>query len=179
MSRAPILLIAGARPNFIKIAPLLKAFSKHRKLGTSLVHTGQHYDFRMSQVFFRDLAIPRPDIFLGIGSGSHAVQTGRLLTAFEQLLLKEKPRLVIVVGDVNSTLACALAAAKIGIPVAHVEAGLRSFDRDMPEEVNRLVTDRLSDFLFVSEASGLQNLKNEGIAPHKVFHAGNVMIDSL
>ena len=174
-----VAIVAGARPNFMKVAPILRALKKFPRLKTILVHTGQHYDFRMSEVFFKDLSIPRPDVTLNCGPGTHAEQTGKILEAFEKMLLKIKPRLVVVVGDVNSALAASLAAAKLGIRVAHVEAGLRSFDRDMPEEINRLVTDRLSDLLFVSEESGLRNLKREGVAQGKVFHAGNVMIDSL
>ena len=163
----------------MKVAPLLRALKKNGCFETTLVHTGQHYDFKMSEVFFKDLGIPRPGVYLNVGSGSHAEQTGRILTAFEGTLLKIKPRLVVVVGDVNSAAACALAAVKLGIRVAHVEAGLRSFDRRMPEEINRIVTDRLSDTLFVSEESGLKNLKNEGVAQSKIFHVGNIMIDSL
>ena len=158
-----VIIVAGARPNFMKVAPLLKAFRKYRGVHTLLVHTGQHYDFRMSSVFFKELVIPVPDIYLKAGSGTHAMQTAKVLAAFERVLMKERPDLVIVLGDVNSTLACALAAAKLHVPVAHVEAGLRSFDRHMPEEVNRIVTDHLSDFLFVTEKSGMENLKNEGI----------------
>ncbi len=174
-----IMLVAGARPNFIKIAPLLKALKQAPHVETILVHTGQHYDFQMSDVFFKDLAIPKPDVYLNVGSGTHAVQTGRILSAFENVLTKHRPDWVVVVGDVNSSMACALAAVKLQIKIAHVEAGLRSFDRGMPEEINRVVTDRLSDFLFVSEDSGLRNLKREGVARGKVFHVGNVMIDSL
>ena len=174
-----IVIVAGARPNFMKVAPLLKALRKVPRFQTALVHTGQHYDFRMSEVFFKDLLIPKPGVHLECGSGTHAGQTGKVLAAMERTLLKLRPDLVMVVGDVNSALASSLAAAKLGIRVAHVEAGLRSFDRSMPEEINRRVTDRLSDFLFVSEESGLVNLKREGIPPQKVFHTGNVMIDSL
>jgi UDP-N-acetylglucosamine 2-epimerase (non-hydrolysing) len=175
-----ILVIAGARPNFVKIAPLMKAFQKHRdRFQVMLVHTGQHYDFAMSEVFFRNLEIPRPDIFLEVGSASHALQTAKIMTSFEEVCVKEQPDIVIVVGDVNSTLACSLVAAKIGIKVVHVESGLRSFDRTMPEEVNRLVTDSLSDYLFVSEESGLANLKKEGVSSKKIFYVGNIMIDTL
>lgn len=144
-----------------------------------LVHTGQHYDFEMSEVFFQNLKIPKPDIYLNIGSASHAAQTAKIMVAFEKVVLKEKPDLVIVVGDVNSTVACSLVASKLNVKIAHVEAGLRSFDRTMPEEINRIVTDSLSDFLFVSEPSGIRNLKREGINPEKVYFVGNIMIDTL
>ena len=175
-----IMLVAGARPNFVKIAPLLHELNKYKKhFSTVLVHTGQHYDFKMSEIFFRDLNIPKPDIHLNVGSGSHASQTAKIMTAFEKVVLKEKPDVVVVVGDVNSTVACSLVASKLNIKVAHVEAGLRSFDRTMPEEINRIVTDSLSDYLFVSEQSGRINLKKEGIPGDKVFFVGNVMIDTL
>ena len=175
-----LLIVAGARPNFMKIAPLMREFRKSRaRFNVKLVHTGQHYDFKMSDVFFRDLGIPKPNIYLGAGSGSHAVQTAKLMTAFEKVLAQEKPGWIIIVGDVNSTLACSLVASKMGVKVAHVEAGLRSFDRSMPEEINRIVTDALSDALFVSEPSGLVNLKKEGVAASKIFFVGNVMIDTL
>lgn len=175
-----IFLVAGARPNFIKIAPLMRELKKHRRnFNTRLVHTGQHYDFSMSEIFFDHLEIPKPDIYLNVGSGSHSVQTAKVMTAFEEEVLNEKPGLVIVVGDVNSTLACSLVASKLNIKVAHVEAGLRSFDRTMPEEINRIVTDSLSDYLFVSEESGLKNLKKEGVNADKVHFVGNVMIDTL
>jgi len=179
-----IILVCGARPNFVKIAPLLRAIEKHnaQKLGAinpPLVHTGQHYDYQMSQVFFQDLELPEPDIYLGIGGGTHAEQTGKILTEIENVLLKEKPMLVVVVGDVNSTLAAALASVKLNIPVAHVEAGLRSFDRSMPEEINRLLTDAISDYLFTPSRDGDQNLLNEGIPKEKIFFVGNVMVDSL
>jgi UDP-N-acetylglucosamine 2-epimerase (non-hydrolysing) len=172
--------VVGARPNFMKIAPLHRAFQKYSDTVQNLiVHTGQHYDERMSKVFFSDLELPHPDFYLGVGSGSHAQQTAKVMTAFETTLLEQKPDLVIVVGDVNSTLACSVTSSKLGIPVAHVEAGLRSFDRGMPEEINRMVTDVLADHLFVSEVSGLVNLKNEGVDDSKVHFVGNVMIDSL
>jgi UDP-N-acetylglucosamine 2-epimerase (non-hydrolysing) len=175
-----IIIVAGARPNFIKIAPLMKELAHKRKqFNCILVHTGQHYDFKMSEIFFQNLKIPKPEVYLNIGSGSHAVQTAKIMTAFERILLQERPDIVIVVGDVNSTLACSLVAAKLNIKIAHVEAGLRSFDRMMPEEINRIVTDSLSDFLFVSEKSGLKNLKKEGIHTEKVFFVGNIMIDTL
>ena len=179
MRKRKLLLVAGARPNFMKVAPILRALRPSRRLKPLLVHTGQHYDFLMSEVFFRDLGIPEPDVYLGAGSGSHAVQTAQVLEKFEEVLKKEKPAAVVVVGDVNSTLAAALAASKMGVPVAHVEAGLRSFDRAMPEETNRILTDRLSDFLFVTEDEGVRNLRREGIGNEKIFHVGNVMIDAL
>jgi len=175
-----IMFVAGARPNFVKIAPLLREFAKHRDVfKTSLVHTGQHYDFEMSGVFFQGLQIPAPNIHLNVGSHSHAVQTARIMIAFEKVVTAEKPDLVVVVGDVNSTMACALVVTKLGVKLAHVEAGLRSFDRTMPEEINRVVTDSLSDYLFVSEESGLKNLRREGVSSDKVHFVGNVMIDSL
>ena len=175
-----IISIVGARPNFIKIAPLNKEFSRYSdRVNHKICHTGQHFDEKMSKVFFNDLNLPEPDFFLGVGSGSHAVQTARIMIEFERILLDEKPDLIIVVGDVNSTMACSIVASKMKIKIAHVEAGLRSFDRTMPEEINRMVTDTLSDFLFVSEKSGLENLKREGIADSKVFFTGNIMIDSL
>ncbi len=171
--------VVGARPNFMKVAPLHRALQAHGGFESLIVHTGQHYDERMSDVFFRQLGMPEPDRYLGIGSGSHAEQTAKVMVAFEEVVLEEKPDLVIVVGDVNSTVACSLVAKKLHIPVAHVEAGLRSGDRRMPEEINRLVTDSISDYLFVTEESGMQNLENEGVADERVFFVGNVMIDSL
>ena len=175
-----IISIVGARPNFMKIAPIHFQFLKHKDTIRHLIcHTGQHYDEKMSKVFFDELGLPKPDFYLGVGSGSHAVQTANVMVAFEKIVLEEKPDLVVVAGDVNSTIACSLVAVKMHIPVAHVEAGLRSFDRDMPEEINRILTDTISDYLFVTEDSGIQNLKNEGIANEKVFFTGNVMIDSL
>lgn len=152
---------------------------KQENIRFKLIHTGQHYDFRMSKLFFKDLEIPEPDINLDVGSCSHAVQTARIMIEFEKCLLKDKPSLVIVVGDVNSTLACSLTAKKLGIKIAHIEAGLRSFDMNMPEEINRILTDHLSDYLFVSEKSGLINLKKEGIDSGKVFLVGNIMIENL
>lgn len=163
----------------MKVAPIQRVMNAHPDMHPLLVHTGQHYDANMSKVFFDELGLPEPDIYLGVGSGSHAVQTAAVMTAFEPVVLQEKPDLVLVVGDVNSTLACALVATKLHIPVAHVEAGLRSLDRRMPEEINRVLTDAISDLLFVSEPSGLENLKREGIADDKVHFVGNVMIDSL
>lgn len=175
-----IISVVGARPNFMKVAPLHLEFSKYKDQVTHLIcHTGQHYDEKMSKVFFEELGLPKPDFYLGIGSGSHAVQTAGVMVAFEKILLAEKPDLVVVAGDVNSTIACSLVAVKMHIKVAHVEAGLRSWDRGMPEEINRILTDTISDLLFVTEDSGLQNLKKEGIADDKVFFTGNVMIDSL
>ncbi len=175
-----VISVVGARPNFMKIAPIHKAFQKYNgKIQHLICHTGQHYDENMSKVFFEDLELPEPHFYLGIGSGSHAEQTARIMIEFEKVLLVEKPDLIIVVGDVNSTIACTLVATKLKIKAAHVEAGLRSFDRDMPEEINRLLTDAISDYLFVTEKSGIENLKNEGVSNGKVFFTGNVMIDSL
>lgn len=175
-----VIIVAGARPNFMKIAPLMHEFKKHNsQFETILVHTGQHYDFEMSEVFFQNLNIPEPDIYLNIGSGSHAVQTARIMMAFEKVILKEKPDVIIVVGDVNSTAACSIVASKLDVKIVHVEAGLRSFDRSMPEEINRLITDSLSDMLFVSESSGIRNLKKEGIDSNKACFVGNIMIDTL
>ncbi|MGC8893098.1 MAG: non-hydrolyzing UDP-N-acetylglucosamine 2-epimerase [Candidatus Saccharicenans sp.] len=181
-----MILVAGARPNFMKIAPLIKAIHYHNqqrnikvKIETILVHTGQHYDDNMSDIFFKELGIPEPDINLGVGSDSHAGQTARIMLAFEPVCLKEKPDWVVVVGDVNSTLACSLVAAKLGIKIAHVEAGLRSFDRSMPEEINRLVTDALADLLFTPSADANLNLKKEGIPAKKIKLVGNIMIDAL
>jgi UDP-N-acetylglucosamine 2-epimerase (non-hydrolysing) len=174
-----IVLVAGARPNFIKIAPLMREMRGRSGLDVRLVHTGQHYDERMSRLFFEELEIPRPDVDLEVGSASHAVQTAEVMRRFEPVLTSDPPDAVVVVGDVNSTLACSLTAVKMNIPVAHVEAGLRSFDRTMPEEINRILTDAISRWLFVSERSGLENLKREGIPDEKVFFVGNVMIDTL
>jgi UDP-N-acetylglucosamine 2-epimerase (non-hydrolysing) len=175
-----IILVGGARPNFIKIAPLYFELLKcPERFAPLIVHTGQHYDQKMSEVFFKDLGLPEPDINLEVGSRSHAVQTAKIMMAFEEVLLKHKPDLVVVVGDVNSTLACALVAAKLRIKVAHVEAGLRSFDKDMPEEINRVVTDSVSDYLFTTCEDANQNLRKEGISLDQIFFVGNVMIDSL
>ena len=174
-----IICVCGARPNFIKIAPLMKAFKAEEHCNTLLVHTGQHYDENMSKSFFDDLDIPRPDVNLEVGSGSHAVQTAKIMRRFEPAVLDFKPDYVIVVGDVNSTIACGLVAVKLGIKLVHVEAGLRSFDWTMPEEINRILTDRISDLLFVTEQSAIDNLKNEGIDSHKVHFVGNTMIDTL
>jgi len=170
--------IVGARPNFIKIAPIV-AELRRRGIPQRLIHTGQHYDETMSKVFFEDLEMPEPDLHLGIGSGTHAQQTARVMMAVEEDLMRERPEMLVVGGDVNSTVAAAMAAAKLGIPVAHVEAGLRSFDRQMPEELNRIVTDHLSDLLLTSEASGNANLRREGIPDEKIRFIGNCMVDSL
>src|SRR5438874_10277592 len=163
----------------MKIAPLMWELRRREGVTSWLVHTGQHYDERMSRQFFEELHIPRPDVDLGVGSGSHAVQTAEVMKRFEPVLLEQRPDAVLVVGDVNSTIACALTAVKLGIPVAHVEAGLRSFDRTMPEEINRLLTDAIADWLFVTEESGRENLLREGIAADKIHLVGNVMIDAL
>ncbi len=177
--RIKIINVVGARPNFVKIAPIMRELRNHSFFEPILVHTGQHYTKSMNEYFFEDLGIPNPDYSLGVGSGSHAVQTAKIMTEFEKVCLSEKPDLVLVVGDVNSTIACALVAKKLHINVVHVEAGLRSFDREMPEEINRILTDSISDLLFVTEISGIQNLKNEGVSEDKMFMVGNVMIDSL
>ncbi|HPD31076.1 MAG TPA: UDP-N-acetylglucosamine 2-epimerase (non-hydrolyzing) [Phycisphaerae bacterium] len=174
-----IINICGARPNFMKIAPLMRAYRRYPAIEAMIVHTGQHYDDRLSDLFFRELEIPKPDINLEVGSGSHAVQTAEIMKRFEPVALEQQPDWVVVVGDVNSTIACALVAKKLGIRVAHVEAGLRSFDRTMPEEINRLLTDAISDLLFVSEPSGIENLRREGVDGDKVHFVGNVMIDTL
>jgi UDP-N-acetylglucosamine 2-epimerase (non-hydrolysing) len=174
-----ILAVAGARPNFMKIAPLMHEMRSRPGLTSLLVHTGQHYDEKMSKLFFEQLHIPRPDIDLEVGSGSHAVQTAEVMRRFEPVLLEHRPDVVLVVGDVNSTIACALTAVKLGVDVAHVEAGLRSFDRTMPEEINRILTDAISQWLFVTERSGVTNLKHEGIPDERIHLVGNVMIDTL
>jgi UDP-N-acetylglucosamine 2-epimerase (non-hydrolysing) len=178
-----IILVVGARPNFVKIAPILRALDAAKASGEHiepvLVHTEQHYDDNMSAAFFTDLGIPRPNHTLGVGSGTHAVQTAEIMRRFEPVVIEERPDVVLVVGDVNSTAACALTAAKLGVRIAHVEAGLRSFDRSMPEEINRIVTDALSDFLFTTEESANEHLRREGHRSEKIFFVGNVMIDSL
>src|SRR5438045_3372845 len=174
-----ILNVVGARPNFMKIAPIVDEMARAPGLTGILVHTGQHYDDTMSDVFFRDLGIPVPEVHLGVGSGSHAEQTAKVMVEFEKVCLKERPDLVLVVGDVNSTMACTLVASKMLIPVAHVEAGLRSNDRTMPEEINRLVTDVLADLLFTTSRDADENLKREGVDPAKIHFVGNVMIDTL
>ena len=177
-----IVVVAGARPNFVKVAPIMRALEAiEPPIDRRLVHTGQHYDAGMSDVFFEQLGIPAPDVHLNVGSGTHGAQTARVLAAFEEYLLaaRRPPRGVVVVGDVNSTLACALAAVKLRIPVAHVEAGLRSFDRAMPEEINRMATDAIVDLLLTSEPSGDENLRREGVPAERIRFVGNVMIDSL
>ncbi len=174
-----IINVVGARPNFMKIAPLMAAYEAHPAIEPLLVHTGQHYDERMSELFFRQLGIPAPDINLEVGSASHAVQTAEIMRAFEPVVEEHKPGAVLVVGDVNSTVACGLVAVKLGVKLVHVEAGLRSFDRTMPEEINRMVTDAISDLLFCSEPSGVKNLRAEGVAAERIFLVGNVMIDTL
>lgn len=182
MTDLTVLAVAGCRPNFVKLAPLFREMRRHASIRPVLVHTGQHYDQALSGVFFRDLeagGLPQPDVHLEVGSASHAVQTARVMEGMEETLLEHAPDLVLVVGDVNSTVAAALTAVKLGIPVAHVEAGLRSFDREMPEEVNRVLTDSISDLLFVTERSGIENLRREGVPDEKVHHVGNVMVDAL
>lgn len=174
-----ILSIAGARPNFVKIAPVLKQLRRYKNIHSFLVHTGQHYDKEMSKVFFEDLHLPKPDICLNVGSHNQAKQTAKIMIGLESVLVREKPDLIIVVGDVNSTLAGALVASKLSIPIAHIEAGLRSFDRSMPEEINRLITDSLSQFLFTPSRDANENLYREGISKNKIYFVGNVMIDSL
>jgi len=171
--------IVGARPNFVKIGPIVRAAATSRRLRTRLIHTGQHYDAQMSRHFFEDLNLPEPDRHLDVRSGTHAVQTARIMETYEPVLAEEQPGLVLVVGDVNSTLACALVAAKAGVPIGHVEAGLRSFDRTMPEEINRIVTDALADLLFTTCTDADENLRREGVAQQKIHFVGNVMIDTL
>ena len=178
-NKLKIINIVGARPNFMKIAPLVRAMNAQPQIGHLLVHTGQHYDEKMSKSFFEDLGLPEPDINLGVGSGSHAEQTARIIIAIQKVFLQEKPDLVVVVGDVNSTMACAITAKKLDIKVAHVEAGLRSHDMTMPEEINRLCTDVLSDYLFTTDNFANQNLLAEGVSQEKIFFVGNVMIDTL
>ena len=176
-----IAVVAGARPNFMKIAPIVRALNARKldaaaagiDLRVSIVHTGQHYDENMSEVFFRELAIPKPDHHLEVGSGTHAEQTAKIMMAFEKVLQKDRPDWVVVVGDVNSTIACTLTAKKMGVKAAHVEAGLRSFDMTMPEEINRKLTDAICDLLFVTEESGLRNLRAEGVASEKIVLVGN------
>lgn len=170
--------VAGARPNFPKAAPVIRAL-RERGFAQRLVHTGQHYDEKMSEVFFRQLGLPEPDVNLGVGSGGHAEQTAAIMVALEKLFLEERPSLVVVYGDVNSTVAAALVAAKLLIPLAHVEAGLRSFDRTMPEEVNRVVTDRLSDLLLATSADAIAHLAHEGVPAERIHLVGNPMIDTL
>ncbi|MBD3274040.1 MAG: UDP-N-acetylglucosamine 2-epimerase (non-hydrolyzing) [Candidatus Marinimicrobia bacterium] len=173
-------LIVGARPNFMKAAPLYEEIKKHSDtLNVRLVHTGQHYDEKMSTIFFEQLGLPKPDIYLGVGSGTHATQTGTIMTEYEKLLMETPVDLVLVVGDVNSTMACAVVAKKLHIPVGHIEAGLRSFDRRMPEEINRLVTDSITDYLFTTSSDADDHLKKEGHSADKIHFVGNLMIDSL
>ncbi len=174
-----IVIIVGARPNFMKVAPLLRLFKKNASFKVTLIHTGQHYDKKMSDVFFDDLNIPKPDYNLNVRSGSHAEQTAKIMVSFEQICIDIKPNLLIVVGDVNSTMACSIVAKKLHIDVAHIEAGLRSQDRKMPEEINRLITDSITDYFFVTEDSGKANLLNEGQKKSSIFFVGNLMIDSL
>lgn len=175
-----IINIVGARPNFMKMAPIIEAMNRYPdRIEHLLVHTGQHYDERMSKAFFDDLGMPKPDIDLEVGSGSHAEQTARIMVAFEQVCLEHRPDLVIVVGDVNSTMACSITAKKLGIKVAHVEAGLRSRDMSMPEEINRLCTDVLCDYLFTTDHFADENLRAEGVSDDKIYFVGNVMIDTL
>jgi UDP-N-acetylglucosamine 2-epimerase (non-hydrolysing) len=177
--RTTIVHVVGARPNFVKMAPVVTALDRREVFRQVIVHTGQHYDSRMSDDVLADLDFPDVDVFLGVGSGTHGVQTAKVLSEFERVLLEIEPELVVVAGDVNSTLACALAASKLGIAVAHVEAGLRSFDWSMPEEVNRVLTDRLSDTLFTHSPEAADNLETEGIGQGRVHFVGNTMIDSL
>ncbi len=185
MRKINIFLIAGARPNYVKVAALWKAYLQFRKkrpksrVTCRLINTGQHYDYMMSKAFFKDLDLPAPYVDLGVGSDSHASQTAKIMSRFEKLLVKKRPDLVIVVGDVNSTMACTLVASKMEIPVAHVEAGLRSFDRTMPEEINRLVTDALADYLFTTSKDADLNLLREGVSKNKIHFVGNVMVDTL
>ncbi|MBC7704347.1 MAG: UDP-N-acetylglucosamine 2-epimerase (non-hydrolyzing) [Rhodoferax sp.] len=174
-----IYLIAGARPNFMKIAPIVRALQAHGGLAFKIIHTGQHYDRDMNEVFFEELGIPQPDLFMAAGGGSHAQQTGKIMVAFEELCQAERPDAVLVVGDVNSTLACSIVAKKLNISVAHVEAGLRSGDMSMPEEINRLVTDSISDWFFVTEPSGVAHLRREGKPDSAIHYVGHVMVDNV
>jgi UDP-N-acetylglucosamine 2-epimerase (non-hydrolysing) len=175
-----VINVVGARPNFMKVAPVVQAMGRRAgEFAAAVVHTGQHYDARMSDDFFRDLGLPLPDVHLGVGSGSHARQTAAVMERFEPVVLERRPDWVVVVGDVNSTLACALVCSKLGVPVAHVEAGLRSRDRSMPEEINRVLTDQLSELLLTPSEDADRNLAAEGIAPERIRLVGNVMIDSL
>ena len=174
-----IINVVGARPNFMKMAPIYQCMLAEPRFDPYLIHTGQHYDHAMSELFFQQLGLPEPHRYLGVGSGQHGEQTGKIMMDFERAVLDIRPKLVVVVGDVNSTIACGLVAVKLGIKLAHVEAGLRSYDRTMPEEVNRVLTDQISDYLFTTERSALGNLLREGIAEERVYFVGNVMIDSL
>ena len=174
-----IACVVGARPNFMKIAPILEAMEKYPDLEPLLVHTGQHYDYEMSQIFFEELDIPKPDVYLDVGSGSHGAQTGKIMVSFEETVLEHNPDLILVVGDVNSTLACTIVGAKLWIPVAHVEAGIRSFDRTMPEEINRILTDAVSDYLLTPTEGANENLKKEGVKEDRIHLVGDIMIDTL
>jgi UDP-N-acetylglucosamine 2-epimerase (non-hydrolysing) len=178
-SKMKIINVVGARPNLVKIAPLLHEMKKYPEIDPFLIHTGQHYDQKLSDIFFRQMGIPEPDVNLEVGSGTQAWQTAEILRKIEPILIEQRPEAVLVVGDVNSTVAASLAAAKLCIPIVHVEAGLRSFDRTMPEEINRVVTDALADFLFVTEADAVENLVREGRPRDRIFMVGNVMIDAL
>jgi UDP-N-acetylglucosamine 2-epimerase (non-hydrolysing) len=179
-TKMKIFLVAGARPNFMKIAPLWEEMQKYLdKITPQIIHTGQHYDKEMSDVFFRQLQLPAPEFFFNTGSGTHAEQTSRIMLQFERICIENRPDLIVVVGDVNSTLACSLTGAKLQIPVIHIEAGLRSFDRRMPEEINRIVTDAVSDLLFTTSRDVNENLKREGISEEKIYFVGNTMIDTL
>ena len=174
-----ILNVVGARPNLMKMAPIVDEMARHAEIEQRLLHTGQHYDDNMSRVFFQELGLPSPDVYLGVGSGSHASQTAQVMVGFEKICLESRPDMVVVVGDVNSTMACAITAVKLWIPVAHVEAGLRSLDRRMPEEINRIVTDAVSDLLLTASRDGDENLIREGVDPARIHFVGNVMIDTL
>jgi UDP-N-acetylglucosamine 2-epimerase (non-hydrolysing) len=174
-----IYLVAGARPNFMKIAPIVRALQAQQLLTYKIIHTGQHYDREMNDVFFEELGIPQPDVFMGAGGGSHAQQTAKIMVGFEELCVQERPAAVLVVGDVNSTLACSIVAKKLNIPVAHVEAGLRSGDMAMPEEINRLVTDSISDWFFVTEPAALEHLRREGKREDAIHYVGHVMVDNV
>jgi UDP-N-acetylglucosamine 2-epimerase (non-hydrolysing) len=174
-----IVNVVGARPNLMKMAPIMRSYREIGGFDPLLVHTGQHYDVNMSELFFRELGIPEPDLNLGVGSASHAIQTAEIMKAFEPIVLEHRPDAVLVVGDVNSTIACGLVAVKLGVKLVHVEAGLRSFDRGMPEEINRVLTDAISDQLFCTERSGIENLRREGVAEERIHLVGNVMIDTL
>jgi UDP-N-acetylglucosamine 2-epimerase (non-hydrolysing) len=174
-----IYLVAGARPNFMKIAPIVRALQAQQALSFKIIHTGQHYDRDMNEVFFEELGIPQPDLFMAAGGGSHAQQTGKIMVGFEELCVAERPAAVLVVGDVNSTLACSIVAKKLNIPVAHVEAGLRSGDMTMPEEINRLVTDSISDWFFVTEPAAVGHLKREGKSDSAIHYVGHVMVDNV
>lgn len=179
MKRIKVANVVGARPNFMKIAPIYERMKASSVIEAQLVHTGQHYDHAMSDLFFKNLGLPEPDHYLGVGSGGHGEQTGKIMIAFEAILRDLRPDMVLVVGDVNSTIACGLVAVKLGIKLVHVEAGLRSYDRTMPEEVNRVLTDQISDYLFTTERLAQENLEREGINQERIFFVGNVMIDAL